>query len=447
MDSLKKFREYWNLHQNGFLDLLSIPSVYDGKTADISHPYGASVYDALCFMEEKCREAGMKVTIYEGQVMAAAAGSGERIDLVSHLDVVEPGEGWKTDPFMPVVKDGAITARGSQDMKSGAWLTYLAVRMLIEEGYPLHKEIRLVFGTDEERTMDDMRTYVRYEGLPAFAFTPDGRFPLVTGEKGALMWILRKPYHGSIISLKAGVQPNVVPPQAEALISKTDKKKAEEQIRTGGIDGTVEVNGDAVHIKVNGRAAHASRPEDGHSAGKDLFTVLSAITDEDDIRSLCELASDDYGKLSGISCSTVTMGPLTLNAGLITIKNGMIEVMADCRYPYGISHEELNAKFSAHYSSFECTLPYVDPPTLVSENDPYITALKEGYREVLGKDPACSISGGVSYSKVFGHCVNFGPVAETSEYAAHQRNEKIDVEDCIQALAVYYYAVKKLLEV
>jgi acetylornithine deacetylase/succinyl-diaminopimelate desuccinylase-like protein len=92
-------------------------------------------------------------------------------------------------------------------MKTSAWLVYLAVKKLREEGVPFTKEIRLVYGSDEERTMEDMKAYVRYAGLPEFAMTPDGNFPMAIGEKGALMWIIRSKYRGAVKKLDAGVQP------------------------------------------------------------------------------------------------------------------------------------------------------------------------------------------------------------------------------------------------
>ncbi len=46
-------------------------------------------------------------------------GEGEHLCFAGHVDVVPPGEGWDSDPFEPVLKDGYIYARGTQDMKSG----------------------------------------------------------------------------------------------------------------------------------------------------------------------------------------------------------------------------------------------------------------------------------------------------------------------------------------
>jgi len=46
-------------------------------------------------------------------------GNGEHLCFGGHIDVVPPGDGWKTNPFIPTEIDGKIYARGAQDMKSG----------------------------------------------------------------------------------------------------------------------------------------------------------------------------------------------------------------------------------------------------------------------------------------------------------------------------------------
>jgi succinyl-diaminopimelate desuccinylase len=43
----------------------------------------------------------------------------QHLCFAGHVDVVPAGQGWEVDPFEAKVIDGIITARGSQDMKSG----------------------------------------------------------------------------------------------------------------------------------------------------------------------------------------------------------------------------------------------------------------------------------------------------------------------------------------
>ncbi len=44
---------------------------------------------------------------------------GPHLCFAGHVDVVPAGEGWDTDPYTAVEKDGYIYGRGAQDMKSG----------------------------------------------------------------------------------------------------------------------------------------------------------------------------------------------------------------------------------------------------------------------------------------------------------------------------------------
>ena len=51
--------------------------------------------------------------------LIATRGSGcPHFGFAGHLDVVPPGEGWASDPFVPVVEDGRLIGRGANDMKS-----------------------------------------------------------------------------------------------------------------------------------------------------------------------------------------------------------------------------------------------------------------------------------------------------------------------------------------
>ena len=219
------FKKIWDDNEDDFLKLLSIPSTYDEKTISKAFPYGENIALALDFMKEKCQSIGLKVQEFDGQAISASVGRGKRIDIVSHLDVVKPGAGWDSNPFNPISNNKEIIARGSQDMKSGAWLTYLCFKILKDQNVDINKELRLVYGTDEERTMNDMRYYIDKAGYPDFAFTPDGTFPITTGEKGALMWIIKGQYEGNIVSLQGGVQPNVISPYAKAEVKNIDKQK------------------------------------------------------------------------------------------------------------------------------------------------------------------------------------------------------------------------------
>jgi len=68
----------------------------------------------------------------------------------SHIDVVEPGEGWTVPPFEGVVKDGRVYGRGACDMKGGLAASVIAVEALIDSGAPLPGALEISGTADEE---------------------------------------------------------------------------------------------------------------------------------------------------------------------------------------------------------------------------------------------------------------------------------------------------------
>ncbi|MFN3726828.1 MAG: succinyl-diaminopimelate desuccinylase [Allosphingosinicella sp.] len=82
---------------------------------------------SLTVLGEALEELGFTVHRFlsgsppEGPVenMVAIRGSGgPHFGFAGHVDVVPPGEGWRTDPFTPVIEGGLLYGRGAVDMKS-----------------------------------------------------------------------------------------------------------------------------------------------------------------------------------------------------------------------------------------------------------------------------------------------------------------------------------------
>ena len=68
------------------------------------------------------------------------------ICFAGHVDVVPAGDSWDSDPFIPIIKDGYIYGRGSQDMKSGI-AAFLSAIMEIESFKGI---ISILLTSDEE---------------------------------------------------------------------------------------------------------------------------------------------------------------------------------------------------------------------------------------------------------------------------------------------------------
>jgi succinyl-diaminopimelate desuccinylase len=68
----------------------------------------------------------------------------------SHIDVVEPGDGWTFDPFGGEVHDGKVYGRGTCDMKGGLAASIIAVEALLDSGIELPGAIEISGTVDEE---------------------------------------------------------------------------------------------------------------------------------------------------------------------------------------------------------------------------------------------------------------------------------------------------------
>ena len=87
----------------------------------------------------------------------------KNILLMSHHDVVDGGEGWNTDPFTAIEKDGFLWGRGTIDTKTPLFAQLQAVEELLTQGYAF-PGINLYIGSshNEEVSGDGMVLAVEY---------------------------------------------------------------------------------------------------------------------------------------------------------------------------------------------------------------------------------------------------------------------------------------------
>ena len=76
---------------------------------------------------------------------------GQCVHFNSHIDVVELGSGWTTDPFAGEVKDGRVYGRGTCDMKGGLATSIVAAEAFIDL-YPDFAGAIEISGTADEET-------------------------------------------------------------------------------------------------------------------------------------------------------------------------------------------------------------------------------------------------------------------------------------------------------
>ena len=143
------------------------------------------------------------------------------------MDVVPArAEDWTVcPPFEPVVRQGRIYGRGALDDKGPTIAALYAAAVLADFGLPLTKTVRFILGCNEESGMECVKYFLEKYEPPALGFAPDGRFPLVNGEKGICHFQLAASFPPAqeggprLLRLEAGSAANIVPAEAEAVFS------------------------------------------------------------------------------------------------------------------------------------------------------------------------------------------------------------------------------------
>ncbi len=149
-------------------DLLRIPSVSTDPA------YAEDVRRAANWLVEHLREIGLETELIETEnqhpmVYAEWMGAGadaKTVLIYGHYDVqpAEKSDGWDTDPFEPVEKDGVIYARGSTDDKGQMFAQVKAVESLLKSDDDVPVNIKLILEGEEEHGSHAINAYINAGG-------------------------------------------------------------------------------------------------------------------------------------------------------------------------------------------------------------------------------------------------------------------------------------------
>ncbi|GIP27919.1 dipeptidase PepV [Paenibacillus sp. J23TS9] len=450
--------------------LLGIKSIFDPETAAPGQPMGEGIAEALRFMLGLCEAEGFRICNHDGLVGYAEYGPEDAehyIAVLSHLDVVPVSGAWITPPFEPAIRDGKLYARGAIDDKGPAMASFYALKIVKDLGLPLKHRIRLIFGTDEERTHRCMERYKELEPMPACGFTPDAEFPIVCAEKGQINTRIMFPttqqgqeINGDyeLVSFHSGVVANMVPEAAEAVVAgQADRLNALEQAYRAycgemKLIGRMEQKDQKIVLHMAGKAAHGMEPHLGINAGLALIHFLKDYSWNEGsghfLNTVDTLLYDDvYGHALGIAMEDDISGPLTVNSGLLQYDpQGESFFHINLRFPICGTYDELLKKISAKIAvhRLEMEPPSLKKPHHVPEDHPMIRALQETYLAETGQAAELLSTGGGTYAAHFPMGVAFGPLFPGMESTAHQPNEYIEIELLLRSTAIYARAVSEL---
>lgn len=402
--------------------LVSFQSIAKEEGPD--YPYGKEVHGAKEYVLELAKSFGMRVEDVPGKYAYIEIGEGPRlIGILSHLDVVPAGNGWTKDPFGGEIMDGKIYGRGTTDDK-GPTIAVLYAMKALKEKATLPARIRLILGqTEENGEWRDIEAYTDAEEIPECGFTPDGDFPAIQNELGAMVFQVQMPQSG-FLQGEGGTAPNMVPACARV---KTEF-------------GTYEASG---------KACHGCAPWLGLNGISELMEKVHQAEPENRfVRMYADLIGKTiYGEKLGIAAEDES-GKLTLNVGLFEVRDETATLMVDIRYPAKKNPDEISESLVRQFSSYgaSCECIYHVRPLYMPSDSPVLGALLSAYREVTGDDSRPISIGGGTYAKAMPNMVAFGPNFPGHENREHMENEYILVEDFLKLEEIYERALAYLLD-
>lgn len=159
-------------------ELVAIPSVSGSEEAVARHVEGA----ARAWDLDVTRDGtGVKVEVRSPR-------AGPTLALVSHLDVVPPGEGWTRDPFTPAFEDGRLYGRGSGDAKASVAAMLAAAHDVAAGGGPPRGRLLILLGHGEETRHTSMPELVARAGpIDAAVVGEPTNLDIAVAQRGLMM--------------------------------------------------------------------------------------------------------------------------------------------------------------------------------------------------------------------------------------------------------------------
>ena len=427
--------------------LIAIDSVKGDP--ELNMPYGSKVFKALMFMLDQAERMDLESVNLFGHMGYASYGSGdETVGILTHLDVVPPGEGWDTDPFTATIKDGRIYGRGAVDNKGSAAAALIALYALKENCVTPKKQIKVFFGCDEESGWGDIDYYKANYPEIDYVVTPDAMFPIINREKGVAHLRLSKKAEPSAagIAVKAlwgGTRVNIVPNRAGCILAAKGSQLQElaelfNESSPCRLPVTKEDGG--MKISAEGKAAHGAHPEAGVNAVTHLLAFLNTLPLSDgsaerfiyDLNELIGLSLD--GAALGIKMEDDASGALSVNVGNISMKNGEIAASVDIRFPISSTVDEVVGRVTDACAKKDISVEPIHTmePHYVSEDTKLVQDLRRVYREVFDKEAECICCSGATYARAFKNSVAFGPIPAEKPSTEHGPNEYIEIDDLLK---------------
>ncbi len=425
-------------------EVISFPSFLTEYKKDDFEPFGKANREVLEYVINHAKNDGFSTLNVDNYAGHIEFGDGEILGILCHLDVVPVDKSeWNSDPFTLTFKDGKLIGRGVMDDKGPFVASYMALKMLKDEGFVPNKKIRLIFGCDEESGSRCLERYFMKIERPKIGFSPDAEFPLINGEKGMMSYDLLVD-DNVILEMNAGLRYNMVPSFAKMKINVNLENEFKSYLKENKYDGEIK---DGYYI-VRGVAAHAMCPQNGLNAAYILFDFLYKYSPS----KLAKFVNEYYlfdvnGKKIGYYDYDDEMKELTSNFAIVDINNSVGKIGINCRVPKNEDFKLIEEKVTNATSKYKYDFKILNTSNrhYVPADSPLIKVLMNVYKKTTGKfDSKPFTIGGGTYAREIEGAVAFGPLFEGREDVCHIANEYMWLDDFDKLVEIYYYAIKEL---
>lgn len=440
------------------MDFVSIPSV--ARYDEPGHPYGLECHRMMDAFRQAAEQMDLATECFGDHVVTASLGEDpgrKTIGVWTHLDVVPPGNGWTFPPFEPVCVDGLVIGRGADDNKSAATGALYMLRCLKELEIPLHCNLKVLAGCDEECGSRGVAYFARHYPCPDFSLVPDCPFPVCHGEKGIIDVTFRsvRPLSDDFLSMAGGVASNVIPDTATAALRLTENRLRRLDSLPEGVSARAEA--DRILFTARGTSGHAGFPVGHVNAVQALIRALLdarmvGAEDKAILQFLDDVNGDCYGTALGIAMEDAVSGPLTCAGTVLSLEDGRPCLTANIRYCVTADGAAIHSALAgaAGRGAFELARFSDSAPNYFPKDHPIVTALTDVYNRMTGNRAEPYVMSGGTYARKLPNAVGFGiggrPLPPCDRIprghgGAHLPDEALCLEHYFQALEIFTMGV------
>ncbi|MBU0713231.1 ArgE/DapE family deacylase [bacterium] len=305
--------------------------------------------------------------------------NGKRLLMPAHMDIVPAGEGWDTDPYDVIEKDGMLIGRGTLDNKGPLASIMAAVDVLkkLNIDKELNGQLMIAALSDEE------------------AMDPDG----IDYGIGYLM------------------EENLIAPTYSIIPDIGEEMKFIDIAEKGRT---------VFKIIAIGKQAHGSTPERGINA---IYMMAKMVNEIEKLKFNYEVhpvlghPSLNLGEIQGGAAPNIVPGTCMIYIDIRSLpgmtKDGVIAQLQDC------ADKVKNGKF-------EIKLMAWSEPHAISPENELVDAIQANAKEILGFVPVTGGQGGGTYAKTLNlkgvMAVGWGP---GDDNAFHVANEYVEIQQLV----------------